>query len=195
MTRNDYPGVVEIFAILVGTSFERREMGTARHEPSTVAGERQSLDEWLDYHRATLELKCEGLTAEQLRTPSVTPSDLTLLGLVRHMAEVERGWFQQIFADNGVPRIYNTDEDRQKAWTDLDDSEPDEVFAIWRAECDIARKISGAASLDDLAASPRSRNGEGFSLRWILTHMIEEYARHNGHADLLREAIDGATGD
>ncbi len=169
-------------------------MATARIEPSTTAAEGEMLEQWLDYHRATLEMKCEGLTPEQLRLRAVPPSSLTLLGLVRHMTEVESSWFHNIFRGEDFPAPYSTDEDRDGDFNDLDGAEPDEVFSRWRAECDYSREVTRAASLDAIAAASDGFRDQ-FSMRWILVHMIEEYARHNGHADLIREAIDGATGD
>ena len=169
-----------------------------RAEPSTTAPEREMLEEWLDYHRATLEMKCEGLSPEQLRLRAVPPSSLSLLGLVRHMAEVERSWFRRTFRGEDAPPFYYSDEDPDGDFDNLDSAEPDEVFSTWHAECNYAREVCKAASLDDVVPNKRDPQidpREGFSMRWILTHMIEEYARHNGHADLLRESIDGATGD
>ena len=166
-----------------------------RVQPSTTADERAMLEVWLGYHRATLEWKCEGLSAEQLRLRSVPPSTLSLLGLVRHMAEVERSWFRKTFMAENAPGLFYTEEDPDGDFNDLESAEPEEVFSIWHAECDYAREVARSAGLDDLSKSEKRRNGEAFSLRWIFTHMIEEYARHNGHADLLRESIDGSTGD
>jgi uncharacterized damage-inducible protein DinB len=165
-----------------------------RSEPSTAAPEREMLDGWLDYHRATLEMKCDGLRPEQLRQRAVSPSSLSLLGLVRHMAEVERHWFRNIFREEDAPPLFFTEADPDGDFNDLESVEPDEALATWHRECGYAREVSAAASLDDLGKH-KSRIGEEFSMRWILTHMIEEYARHNGHADLIREAIDGTTGD
>ena len=157
-----------------------------RAYPPYVADERQMLDSWLEFHRATLALKCEGLTPEQLVKQSAPPSNLSLLGLVRHMAEVERNWFRRCLADEHVKGIYYTDAD------DAAGAEAD--FATWRDECDRARANAAACeSLDQLGR--RKRRGEGVTLRWIMVHMIEEYARHNGHADLIRERIDGAVGE
>jgi uncharacterized damage-inducible protein DinB len=153
------------------------------------------LDGWLDYHRATLEMKCEGLTPDQLRDRSVSPSSLSLLGLVRHLAEVERYWFRNIFQGEQATPYFYTDEKPNDDFDDLESVEPDRAFATWRAECERAREIARRASLDDISTQKNERTGEAFSLRWIVTHMIEEYARHNGHADLIREAIDGSTGD
>lgn len=158
------------------------------------ADERPMLDAWLDYHRDTLALKCEGLTPEQLRERAIPTTTLTLLGLVRHMAEVERSWFRKRLIGEDVPYIYCTPEDRDGDFNDLMSHEPEQVFEIWWAEITQAREISAPLSLDHLSERMDER-GEKFSLRWILVHMIEEYARHNGHADLIREAIDGATGD
>lgn len=170
-------------------------MTIARTEPSTTADERAMLEGWLDYHRATLEMKCEALSPAQLRRRAVPPSSLSLLGIVRHMVEVERHWFRNILHGEEAAPVYYTDEDPDGDFNDVAGAEPDEVFTTWRAECSLARDVSRAASLDDIGKQPSRRTGEYFSLRWILTHMIEEYARHNGHADLIREAIDGATGD
>jgi hypothetical protein len=172
-----------------------KSMAIERAEPSTTAGEREMLEGWLVYHRATLELKCEGLSTTQLRSRAVPPSSLSLLGLVRHMTEVERGWFRNTFRGEDAPPLYYTDEDPDGDFNNLDTAEPEEVFSAWRAECSYAREVSRSASLDDIGKRPSKRTGERFSMRWILTHMIEEYARHNGHADLIRESIDGTTGD
>jgi uncharacterized damage-inducible protein DinB len=153
------------------------------------------LEGWLDYHRATLEMKCEGLAPEQLRRRSVSPTSLTLLGLIRHMAEVERGWFRNVFRGEGVPDLFCTDENPEADFNDLESVEPDQAFAMWRFECDRAREIFEGAGLDQIGKEKSQRSGKEFSMRWIMVHMIEEYARHNGHADLIREAIDGAAGD
>jgi hypothetical protein len=166
-----------------------------RSEPSTTAPERAMLEQWLDYHRATLEMKCQGLSAQQLRDRSTPPSNLTLLGLVRHMAEVERGWFRNVFRGEKAPDIFCTDENPEGDFNDLDTVPPEEALAIWGAECDYAREVFSSAQLDDIGKEKSQRSGKEFSMRWIMVHMIEEYARHNGHADLIREAIDGVTGD
>ncbi|WP_327424061.1 DinB family protein [Streptomyces sp. NBC_01527] len=165
-----------------------------RSEPAIDAAERPMLEGWLDYHRDTLALKCAGLTDAQLREASVPPSELSLLGLVRHMAEVERGWFREVLAGEDVKPIYGTDEDPDGEFhlTEADTWEKD--AAIWHTEIARARENTANIGLDDLSVG-RSRNGGQFNLRWIYTHMIEEYARHNGHADLVREKIDGSTGD
>lgn len=162
-----------------------------RSEPAINAAERPMLEGWLDYHRDTLALKCAGLTDAQLREACVPPSEL---GLIGHMAEVERGWFREVLAGEDVKPIYGTDEDRDGEFhlTEADTWEMD--AAIWQAEIARARENTANVGLDDLSAG-RSRSGEQFNLRWIYTHTIEEYARHNGHADLVREKIDGSTGE
>ena len=166
-----------------------------RPEPPFAATEREMLASWLDFHRATLARKCDGLTDEQLRQRSVPPSSLSLLGLVRHMAEVERGWFRQVLAGEDVPDLYATDDDQEADFNGTDDGDVAAMFATWTAERDLARQAAAACpSLDDVARSKTQRGSE-VTLRWILVHMIEEYARHNGHADLLRERIDGSVSD
>ena len=170
-------------------------MTIERSEPSTTADERTMLEGWLTYHRETLASKCEGLTDEQLRTTSVEPSTLSLMGLVRHMAEVERGWFRKVMADEQVGAIYYTDEDPDGDFHTTEADTWAEAHATWRAEIEAANANAARFALDDLSVGKHRRTGEHFNLRWIYTHMIEEYARHNGHADLLRERIDGSTGD
>ncbi|MFB7586288.1 DinB family protein [Streptomyces sp. NPDC056169] len=165
-----------------------------RVDPSTTSGEREALEQWLDFHRATLAIKCEGLDDAQLRTPSAPPSDLNLLGLVRHMAEVERGWFRRVLSGEKADWIYSTKEDHDRDIHATDEDTYEEAYATWQAEIAHARTLAAPHGLDDLGVGEH-RTGETFNLRWIYLHMIEEYARHNGHADLLRERIDGATGD
>ncbi|MFI2642550.1 DinB family protein [Streptomyces sp. NPDC018610] len=170
-------------------------MTTERREPAQNADERTMLEGWLDYHRQTLAWKCEGLTDEQLRTAAVAPSGLSLLGLVRHMAEVERGWFRTVLTGEDAGPIYCTDEDRDGDFHVTAADTWAEARATWQAEIEAARRNAAGRGLDDLSEGRGRTSGEPFSLRWIYTHMIEEYARHNGHADLLRECLDGATGD
>ncbi|MFV5997198.1 DinB family protein [Streptomyces sp. NPDC056231] len=165
-----------------------------RFEPAITAAERPMLEGWLDYHRDTLALKCAGLTDAQLREASVPPSQLSLLGLVRHMAEVERHWFRNVMAGEDAKSLYCTDEDEDGDFHPTEADTWKEAGTAWRAEIDAAREIAAIHELDDLSVG-RSRKGKQFNLRWIYTHMIEEYARHNGHADLVRERIDGTTGD
>ncbi|MCX5241408.1 DinB family protein [Streptomyces prunicolor] len=170
-------------------------MTIERSEPATTADERTMLEGWLKYHRDTLAWKCEGLTDEQLRTASVEPSTLSLMGLVRHMAEVERGWFRFVMADERVDPIYYTDADPDGEFHLTEADTWAEAYATWQGEIEAATAHAARFALDDVSVGKHRRTGERFNLRWIYTHMIEEYARHNGHADLLRERIDGNTGD
>ena len=165
-----------------------------RVEPSTTADERAMLTGFLDYHRATLAWKCEGLDAEQLARRATAPSTLSLLGLVRHLGEVERSWIRT-FAGEPTTPLYCSDEypDADFDLAVADDAIVKDAFENWQTEISHARSVVAAAELDDTFY--RERDGKTFSLRWVLTHLIEEYARHNGHADLLREAIDGTTGE
>jgi uncharacterized damage-inducible protein DinB len=165
-----------------------------RAEPPNVADERTALQGWLDYHRATLLWKCAGLDGEQLTARPVASSTLSLLGLVRHMAEVERSWFRIRFAAlPGLDALY-CDEQYPDGDFDLTDGARAEAdFATFAAECRAADDAVKGRSLDETFT--HARRGETLDLRWIYLHMIEEYARHNGHADLLRELIDGVTGD
>jgi uncharacterized damage-inducible protein DinB len=163
------------------------------HTPKT-ADERTTLIAFLDQYRATLAIKCHGLTPGQLAQRAVPPSPLSLLGLVRHMAEVERGWFGRVAGEETAPR-YFSDADPDGDFDNVEDDATlvEEAFAFWRAEIDHARRVTAAADLDQTFVHPRTQ--ATFSLRWVLVHMIEEYARHCGHADFLRERIDGVTGD
>lgn len=164
---------------------------TDRVDPPYQAEERAMLDSWLEYQRDTLAWKCDGLTDEQLRERSVPPSSMSLIGLVRHMAEVERNWFRRVLSGEDAPGLYYSDDDPDGDFDNVATATRDEAFAAWQAECDNARTVAAHMELTDVGA----RRGEEVSLRWVLVHMIEEYARHNGHADLIRERIDGATGD
>ncbi|MEV5242049.1 DinB family protein [Streptomyces cinnamoneus] len=166
-----------------------------RIDPPTVADERTALEGFLDYHRATLALKCAGLDDVQLRDASAPPSSLTLLGLVRHMADVERHWFRRMLAgETEAGPIHYTDEDLDGDFRVSEGDSWEGAFAVWQGEVDAAREVARGRALDDLSVGTRA-NGDHWDLRWIFLHMIEEYARHNGHADLIRERIDGATGE
>jgi uncharacterized damage-inducible protein DinB len=170
-------------------------MATDRARPAQNAGEREMLTGWLEHHRGILIWKCEDLTAEQLRRRAVPPSTLSLLGLVRHMAEVERGWFRQAFLGEDMPDLYDRSADEDADFNDIDQADPTEAFNAFERECAASRQVvAQAPSLDVLSKQASERTGQPWSLRWIVTHMIEEYARHNGHADLLRERVDGSTG-
>jgi uncharacterized protein DUF664 len=165
-----------------------------RAEPSTTADERAMLDQWLDYHRGTLRHKCSGLDDGQLRTASCPPSNLTLLGLVRHLTDVERGWFLRGVAGRSasqIPPLYYSDEDPEGDFENLEGASTQSVFDTYNAAIADIRAAVADAELDETF----DNGGTPCSLRWVYMHMIEEYARHNGHADLIRERIDGATGD
>ncbi len=149
------------------------------------------LETWLDFHRETLLWKCSGLTPEQLRQRAVEPSTLSLLGLVRHMSDVERVWFRIRFGQD-IGWVYRTDADPTGAFNYADDADPEPTFATFLRECDLARTAARDRDLDASFVHPRSKRE--MNLRWVYVHMIEEYARHNGHADLLRERLDGMTG-
>ncbi len=187
----------------------RADMFTADGRPSDddqrehrirLGDERVTLAEALRCQRLTLEMKCSGLDAEAMARRSVEPSTMSLLGLVRHLAEVERATFRVLMAGQDVPRLFCSDADRDG---DFDGAVPDplvvaEAWDAWRAEVDFAtRFVAGAPSLDITGNDPLNRHGSGggpMSLREVLVGMIEEYARHMGHADLLRERIDGRLG-
>jgi uncharacterized damage-inducible protein DinB len=165
---------------------------TDRQDPPLSGAERPLLDGWLDFHRDTLLRKCDGLSAEQLRTRSCEPSTLTLHGLLRHLAEVE-GWFNNDLLDGEVAPIFYSEDRPNDDFDALDDASIEDDAATFRRSVERSRAFS--ARTPDLDTVCGSRNGADITLRWIYLHMIEEYARHNGHADLLRERIDGTTGD
>ncbi len=162
-----------------------------REEPAYVASERQMLEAWLEFHRRTLFLKCDGLDASALKARPVATSKLSLHGLVRHMADVERNWFTRVLlkAPDTPPLFFDIAVDDSELFP-LDDADWDDDLALWRAECDLSREHAARYDLDYTGL----RRGKDVSLRWIYNHMIEEYARHNGHADLIREMVDGAVG-
>ena len=153
--------------------------------------ERITLLAFLEWQRETLARKCGGLSADQMRIASVPPSNLTLLGLVRHMADVERGWFRRTLAGEDVAERYGSDDDPDGDFDNVATADVDEALASWREECGLADEIMSRRALE---STGHQRTGREVSMRWILNHMIEEYSRHNGHADLIRQAIDGATG-
>ena len=153
-------------------------------------GERDTLVGYLEDQRLTLQLKCAGLDAEQLARRSVPPSNLSLLGLVRHISETERAWFRKVMAGQDLGGIYLTDDEPNKDFEGAvaDPAVVQEAWDNWRAEVDFAQKfVADAADLDVTGE-------DGSELREILVHVLEEYARHNGHADLIRERIDGRVG-
>lgn len=156
-----------------------------------LADEKDALVAYLDHYRRTVELKCAGLTTAELNAHAVAPSTLSLHGLLRHLAGVERWWFQQNFAGADVPMLFYTDDDPDLDFGPTDD-DPQTDLEIWRAECAKSRAIVEDAELTDIGHPVVG--DEQFNLRWLMLRMIAEYAQHCGHADLLREATDGRTG-
>jgi uncharacterized damage-inducible protein DinB len=160
--------------------------------PQDGLAEREMLEGWLEYHRTTLLLKVEGLDDEGRKARPVSTSKLSLHGLVRHMAEVERGWFRRVLdREPDLPWIWLDPEVDDSELVPLDGADWEADLATWQAECEESRRAAAVHSLEDTGVT---RSGEPCSLRWIYTHMIEEYARHNGHADLIRELVDGEVG-
>jgi uncharacterized damage-inducible protein DinB len=167
-----------------------------RGDPPTRADERATIVGFLRWQRETLEMKCAGLDAASLARRGVEPSTLSLLGLVRHLADVERGWFRRVLAGQDAPPHFGSATDPDE---DFNGAAPDpalvaEAWQVWRAEVEFAdRFVAEAPDLDITGKVPDPWRGP-MSLRWVLLHMVEEYARHNGHADLLRQQIDGRVG-
>jgi uncharacterized damage-inducible protein DinB len=165
-----------------------------RADPDRIAEERTALEQWLDYHRTTLLMKCTGLTAEQLKRRAVPPSTLSLLGLVRHLTEVERWWFRMHAGGEQLDFPYDPDQNGAD-FDDVADADAEANLSAYAEEIEAARRAVAGKALDLVVPSRADHPERTRDIRWIYLHMIEEYARHNGHADLLREAIDGATGD
>lgn len=167
--------------------------------PPLQAGELESLTAFLDSQRATMVRKVEGLSRDELSRPGAPPSALTLAGLVKHLALVEDSWFQEVFLGRPLPEPWTgapLDEDDDWDFHSAPEHDPADLVALYAAAVRRSRDVVAAAdSLDALSVESSERAGTPFSLRWILLHMIEETARHAGHADLLREALDGRTGD
>lgn len=163
-----------------------------RSEPAYLLDDRAMLEAWLEFHRTTLLLKCEGLDDSARKQRPIPTSKLSLHGLVRHMAEVERGWFRRVLQrEPDAPTIWSDRDVEDSELVPLDDADWDADLATWQQECEASRRAAAGRSLDDTGLR---RDGDEVSLRWIYTHMVEEYARHNGHADLLRELVDGSVG-
>ena len=172
--------------IWIAPDAERSEDYPARrNEP-----ERDMLQDWLDWHRATLLGKCAGLDATQLAKRSVPPSNLSLLGLVRHLSDAERGWVRQTFRGEQIPDLYYRSDAPDADIEEADPAGAEEDFERYLAECQAVDAALEGAQLDDTFTF----RAQTHSVRWMGQHLVEEYARHNGHADLLREAIDGSAG-
>jgi uncharacterized damage-inducible protein DinB len=169
----------------------RDQRFAAEGEPE---GERATLREYLHAYRLTMEMKCSDLDAAQLARRSVPPSTMSLLGLIRHMADVERNWFRRVMAQVDAPPLYWSEDVPDADWLGAvaDPAVVDDAWRAWRDEVAFAEKF--VADSPDLGIQGINRDGTSVPLRSILVHMIEEYARHCGHADLLRERIDGRVG-
>jgi uncharacterized damage-inducible protein DinB len=168
-----------------------------RVDPPQSADETATLLGFLDYHRDTLRLKVAGLTGAQL-TQTLARSTMTLGGMVKHLALVETWWFRCVFEGQEYAEPWASvdwDADADWDWHSAVDDTPEELLALFAAEIAESDRITRAAAGLDQLSVRSGRNGSPFSLRWILAHMVEEYARHNGHADLIRESIDGTVGE
>lgn len=162
-------------------------------DPAWNGDERTTLTGYLEDQRSTLAWKCQGLSEAQLKDRSVPPSRLTLLGLVRHLAEVERGWFRVHLSGEAVGQIWCTPTRPEADFDGVADADVAEAFSTWEAECRLSRSI--LRQLESLDVTFSTSRVPVMSARCMVNHMIEEYSRHNGHADLIRERIDGQTGD
>jgi uncharacterized damage-inducible protein DinB len=165
-----------------------------RNSGTELVGEHATLVDYLRAYRLILEMKCADLDAEQLARQSVPPSTMSLLGLIRHMADVERHWFRRVMAGQKVPSFYWSDEVADADWVGAvaDPAVVAHAWQSWRDEVGFAERL--VADADDLGVRGTMKDGTSVALREVIVHMIEEYARHAGHADLLRERIDGRVG-
>ncbi len=162
-----------------------------RIEPGFLLGDRDMLEAWIEFHRMTLVIKCEGLDDDVRKQRPIATSALSLHGLIRHMTNVERNWFRRVLLrDADVPPAFGDRAIPDSELVPLDDADWNADLAAWHAECDASRAAASRHRLDDEGI----RRGQPVSLRWIYVHMIEEYARHNGHADLIRELLDQRVG-
>ncbi len=161
-----------------------------RRKPEFVLSERAMLEAWLEFHRTTLELKTEGLSDAERKSRPVPSSSLSLHGLIRHMAEVERNWFRRVLGVEDIGMIWADPSVEDSELVPLDDADWNADLSGWKVECQASRHIAATKDIEDTGM----RRGRPCSLRWIYNHMIEEYARHNGHADLIRELVDGSVG-
>jgi hypothetical protein len=164
---------------------------TRTHEPVT-AGERETLDGLLDWHRSTLVWKCTGLTGAQLAQQPVPASSLSLLGLIRHLTDTERAWFRRRVGGQPLPDVYGRPDRPEAAFEEIDPANAEADLARLETEWELCRQAAAPVPLDQTFEHERWGT---LSVRWVYGHMIAEYARHLGHADLLRESIDGVTGE
>ena len=162
-------------------------------EPALIGDEKSTLSSCLEDQRNVLAWKSQGLSDAQLKEASAPPSNLTLLGLVRHMAEVERSWFRRRLSGEDIAGIWCIEAQPDADFEGVGEADVSQAFTVWEEECRISRSIlQELSSLDVTFSTPRNPQ---ISARWMVNHMIEEYSRHNGHADLIRERVDGQTGD
>ncbi|MGI8867620.1 MAG: DinB family protein [Mycobacteriales bacterium] len=168
-------------------------MNDPRFNVTNEADERALLAGFLDWQRQTLNRKCSGLTDVQLRLHAIPSSNLTLLGLLRHLTGVERWWVRTVLGKESPGELHDETDDFDEDFNKLDTATREQALAAWRAEVAEADRVIAAHSLGDEGTHPGS--GQQHSLHWVMLHMIDEYARHLGHADLLREAIDGEAGE
>ena len=180
-------------AVGAGSNMWMDTAADARFGPEPV-GERATLLDYLHAYRLTMEMKCADLDAAQLARRSVPPSTMSLLGMIRHMADVERNWFRRVMAQADAPPLYWSEDLPDADWAGAvaDSAVVDDAWRAWRDEVAFAEKF--VADSPDLAIEGTMRDGTTVALRSVLVHMVEEYARHCGHADLLRERIDGRVG-
>jgi uncharacterized damage-inducible protein DinB len=164
-----------------------------RPKPLLSGPEREQLESWLSFYRATLLKKCSGLSVEDLSRRPVESSTMSLLGMLRHMTFVEQVWFDARFAGNEVVEYYRRPNDRDTDWTELESATLAEVVTNFQRACETSDELARGHELDELVTKP-GVGREPVDLRWIYLHMIEEYARHCGHADIIRELVDGTTG-
>jgi uncharacterized damage-inducible protein DinB len=162
-----------------------------RYSLTPESSERELLTTFLEFQRGALVRKCEGLSDEQMCRRAIPTSNLTLVGIVRHLATVERWYFQSVIAGGSPRALYDHQSD--EAFNAVDGASREESFRIWSDEIALSRQIAAGHDLDAVSAIPT--DGLVVTLRWVLVHMIDEYARHLGHADMVREAIDGVTGE
>ncbi|MBO0730631.1 MAG: DinB family protein [Acidimicrobiaceae bacterium] len=162
-----------------------------RVRPTYVQNERELLEGWMAFHRSTLLVKCEGLTDEQRKSRPIATSLLSLHGLVRHLGEVERNWFRRVLLSQpDLPRIWYEPHVEGSPLVPLDDADWEQDLRAWQRECEASNEVAASYSLDDTGVWRDKR----VSLRSIYLHVIQEYARHNGHADFMRELLDGSVG-
>ncbi len=169
-----------------------------RQDPGLATDEATTLTQFLDYHRETVLAKVAGLTTEQAASQTIASTSLTVSGLVKHLALVEDSWFQDDFLGVGMPEPWASapfDDDPDWEFHSAPADDLDDVVELYRASCERSRAAAAGVPLDQLSVKLSRQEGTPFSLRWIIVHMIEETARHNGHLDLLREAIDGTVGE